>query len=304
MDRSSVVLIAFEEKENLGIRFLDAVLTDAGYQTVIIDFRRDQKEILEELLHWDPLIVGFSVVFEKHLYEFRELIHFLRREGLTCHFTVGGYFASLRPGEFYEINPEVDSIVRFEGEHTLLDLVNHLHSGEEWRKVQGIAYKENGQVICNPLRPLEPDLDQLPYHTRSEFKKFALNKKYATLMAGRGCIYNCIYCNIMEFYKQPPGPVKRIRDPVKVAEEIKFLHTHHGCSIFLIEDDDFPVRAHNYPGWIEDFCMALEDLHLSGNIMWKINCRPDEVEQEPFALMRKHGLYRVFLGIEDGTDTG
>ena len=38
--------------------------------------------------------------------------------------------------------------------------------------------------------------------------------------------------------------------------------------------------------------------------MWKINCRCDEVDQESFALMKKHGLYLVFLGIDDGTDNG
>jgi radical SAM superfamily enzyme YgiQ (UPF0313 family) len=38
--------------------------------------------------------------------------------------------------------------------------------------------------------------------------------------------------------------------------------------------------------------------------MWKINCRPDEVEEKSFALMKNNGLFLVFIGIEDGTDAG
>jgi radical SAM superfamily enzyme YgiQ (UPF0313 family) len=38
--------------------------------------------------------------------------------------------------------------------------------------------------------------------------------------------------------------------------------------------------------------------------MWKINCRPDEIDEESILLMKKNGLFLVYLGIEDGTDTG
>jgi len=43
---------------------------------------------------------------------------------------------------------------------------------------------------------------------------------------------------------------------------------------------------------------------LVGKIMWKVNCRPDEIERGIISLMKEHGLYRIYLGIEDGTDTG
>jgi radical SAM superfamily enzyme YgiQ (UPF0313 family) len=89
-----------------------------------------------------------------------------------------------------------------------------------------------------------------------------------------------------------------------VVEEIYFLYHKKGCSVFLFEDDDFPVRTVNGSDWLEKFCNELKDRNLADKIMWKINCRPDEVDYDRFALMKKHGLYLVFLGIDDGTDSG
>ena len=122
MNHNSVVFVAFEERENLGIGYMHAILSGAGYSVAIIDISKDKSEILRELLEQDPVVVGFSVIFEYHLYRFQELIEYLKKEGLQSHFTAGGHFASLRPADLFEMVPGLDSMVRFEGEHTMLDL--------------------------------------------------------------------------------------------------------------------------------------------------------------------------------------
>ncbi len=299
-----MIFIAFEEIENLGIGYLSSVLCEAGYQVKTIDFRKDKADILAELLQYDPLLIGFSVIYEEHIYNFKNLIEHLRNNGILCHFTAGGHFASLRTPDLFKIIPFLDSIVRYEGEHTLLDLVRHLHSGTDWKEVIGLSYMKNGTLVNNKLRPLETDLDVFPFPLRSELKEYAFQKKYTTLLAGRGCIHNCIFCDIREFYRQPPGPVKRIRNPEKVVEEMNVIHKENDCSVFLFQDDDFPVVNKKSTEWIERFCKAIRDKDLSGKIMWKINCRPDEIDRKSFGMMKEHGLFRVFLGIEDGTDYG
>lgn len=304
MNNNSVVFIAYEERENLGIRYMAAVLSDAGYRVEIIDFREDRAKILELLQQCYPLLVGFSIIFENHIYEFKDLIEYLRSNGIEYHFTAGGFFASLRPSDLFAIIPDLDSIVRFEGEHTLLDLVNHLRFNTDWKSVIGISFMNNEKLVNNQLRSLEPDLDKFPTPIRSEIKDYILGEKYSTLLAGRGCIRNCSFCNIPEFYRQPPGPIKRYRNPMKVVVEMEYLHKKHDCSVFLFQDDDFPVITNKNSEWIHCFCETLRDVGLSGKIMWKINCRPDEVDPENFKMMKQHGLFRVFLGIEDGTDSG
>jgi len=304
MNSKTVVFIAFQERENLGVGYMHAILSGAGYDVNIIDVRKEKAEILKELQKLDPLLVGFSVIFENYIYKFQELVEYLRDHGIQSHFTAGGHFASLRPAELMEIAPKLDSMVRFEGEYTLLDLVNHLQQGKDWKKISGISYNNNGTLVNNELRPLEPDLDSFPVPFRKEFKEYALGTKYATLLAGRGCVYHCAFCDIREFYGQPPGPVKRIRKPEKVVEEMAYLYKEYGCSVFLFQDDDFPVKVNRTSDWVLEFCNSLKENQLDKKILWKINCRPDEVDLKLFELMKEHGLFQVYLGIEDGTEAG
>src|SRR5258708_12845501 len=87
----------------------------------------------------------------------------LLENGITCHFTMGGHFPSLSYQETFEFIPEIDSVVRFEGEDTLLELVDLVAAKREWRTVQGIAFRRNGATINNPPRRLIEHLDKLPY---------------------------------------------------------------------------------------------------------------------------------------------
>jgi anaerobic magnesium-protoporphyrin IX monomethyl ester cyclase len=264
MNIKSVVFVAFQQRENLGIGYMHAILSEAGYDVSIIEFRKDKAAIWNELSEMDPLVVGFSVIFEYHIYEFQELISYLRDNGIRSHFTAGGHFASLRPADLFGLMPALDSIVRFEGEHSILDLVNRLYQGKDWKELQGISFRSNGEQIDNPLRALEPDLDSFPFPFRPEIKEYVLERNYATILAGRGCIYNCSFCDIREFYGQAPGPVKRIRNPSKVVEEMEFLYKERDCSVFLFQDDDFPVRTRRTSNWADEFCQSLRDRNLVG----------------------------------------
>jgi len=299
-----VALVAFEEFDNLGVRYLASVLYEKGYCPVIIDFREGKEKILQTIKKLKPLLVGFSVIFQYRIYEFKELIDYLRKSGITSHFSAGGQYASMKYEELFDIIPSFDSIVRFEGEYTFLELVNKIHIGEEWRKIKGIAYKENGKVIANPLRPAERDLDRFPFPMRSSLEEFAFGKKFANLIASRGCVNNCSFCNNTEYIRQSSLPFKRVRNPENVVDEMEFLYNKKDCSVFLFDDDDFPIKNSRGSDWIEKFCAELKRRKLDGKIMWKINCRPDQIDYDTFALMKSHGLFLVFVGIDDGTDSG
>jgi len=299
-----VILIVFGDYSNLGVGYLSAVLNQAGVQTRMIDFRLRNEEILEDLKKSNPLVVGFSVIYEGYIDEFAKLVKLLRSEGISCHFTAGGHFASLRPQELFSLIPGIDSIIRFEGEYTLLELVSCLSSDKDWKSIRSIAYKENHRIIETPLRPLERDLDRLPFPLRPLLREYAYGKKYVTIIAGRGCINNCSYCNAKEFYRTPSGPTKRTRSPEMVVREMEYLYRDKGCSVYLFHDDDFPVKVRGENEWIKSFCNELVKLGLHDKIIWKISCRPDEIDADILELMKQHGLFLVFIGLEDGTDEG
>ncbi|MBN2666760.1 MAG: B12-binding domain-containing radical SAM protein [Bacteroidales bacterium] len=299
-----VLIVAFGEDENLGVGYLMSALKEAGIETGMIDFRHNNEEILADISRQNPIVVGFSLIFEVYIDEFAQLIRFLRQNGINCHFTAGGYYASLHSEDLFGLMPGLDSIVRFEGEYTLPELVNCLRTNTDWRSIRNLAFRDNSRIIMTTLRSLETDLDNFPFPVRRKPAEYAMGKKYTAILAGRGCIYDCAFCNTREFYRQGGGPLKRIRKPELVVSEMFQMYTEQRCSVFLFQDDDFPVRKPGGDTWVKSFCTELKRKGLAGNVIWKINCRPDEIDRDTFRLMKQHGLFLVFIGLEDGTDEG
>ena len=244
------------------------------------------------------------MIFHNYIERFAGLIDYLRTNGISCHITAGGHYATLQSEKLLNLIPGLDSIVRFEGEYPVVELAGCLTRGEDWKSVKNLAFRNGDGIIKNPALPLEKELDIFPFPLRNFFREYAFGRRFTAILAGRGCAYNCTFCNTREFYLQAGGPVKRIRKPEAVVSEMEYLYKKKTCSVFIFQDDDFPVKVAGKTVWIQRFCDELTRKNLTGKILWKINCRPDEIDEESFSMMKRHGLFLVFLGIEDGTDSG
>jgi anaerobic magnesium-protoporphyrin IX monomethyl ester cyclase len=299
-----IVLIGFQRHSNLGIGYLASTLRQHGYRVEVYDFEADRQLILDAITQLDPIVVGFSLIFQSYVLHFRSLMQYLRLNGVTCHFTMGGHFPSLSYERTLSLLPELDTVVRFEGEITLLELVDLLTAGRDWHNIAGIAYRSPAGVTATELRALVHDLDHLPYPERI-FRKNAVLGRHATpLLASRGCARTCSFCSIHMFYRTAPGKVVRTRKPAEVAREMRFLLDEHAISIFLFQDDDFPLFGPAWQRWTREFLGELHRQALPGRAVWKINCRADAVEPELFREMRQAGLYMVYMGLESGTEEG
>lgn len=299
-----VLLIGFLNQGNLGLGYLASTLRQAGYRVVILDIEQDVAAVCQAAHVLSPLLIGFSLIFQFYLPRFAALAERLRNKGQTCHFTVGGHFPSLNPSLTLEHIPQLDSVVRFEGEQTLLELVNRLDRQQAWYDVDGIAYRQEGEIRMNPLRPLLADLDSLPYPEREYAPETILGQRAMPLIASRGCARTCSFCSIHTFYRQAPGKVVRTRQPVHVVEEMQHLHQTRGINIFLFQDDDFPLYGKAWQRWARQFVAELWRSGLAGRIAWKINCRADAVDSDLFTEMRAAGLYLVYMGLESGSEHG
>lgn len=161
-----VLLIGFQHQGNLGLGYLAATLKLHGYSVVTCDVESEPEEIVKTAIGLDPIIIGFSLIFQFYIPQYRRLICLLREAGINSHFTMGGHFSSLSYRRNLELLPELDSVVRFEGEMTLLELADRIGTGQEWRTVQGIAYRDGDRFHATAMRPLVDDLDRLPYPDR------------------------------------------------------------------------------------------------------------------------------------------
>ncbi len=301
----TIVLVGFQDQGNLGIGYLAAVLRQRGHRVEVADFRSDPEALLRSIRAANPILVGFSVIFQYFLPDFAKLAQHLRDGGIDCHFTAGGHYPSLCHDETLQAMPQLDSVVRFEGEFTLLELVECLAAGRPWSEIQGLAYcHEDGRIQATELRPAIRDLDELPYPYRYFEPEQVLGRRTEPILASRGCARTCSFCSIHTFYRAVPGKIVRTRRPSKIVEEMKFVHETRGITVFLFQDDDFPMWGKVGRRWVTELADEIHRQGLAEKVIWKISCRVDYVEAELFSRLRDAGLYLVYMGLESGNEEG
>lgn len=302
---AGVVLIGFQRQGNLGLGYLASALESVGYRVWVVDIEDPPDAILDVVRRADPVVVGFSLIFQFYVRRFEALARHLREGGVGCHFTMGGHFPSLSPAETLVLVPQLDSVVRFEGELTLLELVDRISLGRDWREVDGLAYvDDDGRVVETAPRTLLEDLDELPWPHPTVQTRGILGRPVAQMIASRGCARTCSFCSIHMFYRTAPGKIVRVRRPEEVAREMRFLHEQRGASVILFQDDDFPIFGPKWHRWTRELLAQIDRQDLIGRVLWKVNCRADAVDRDLLAEMRDAGLYFVYMGLESGSDEG
>ncbi len=296
-----VLLVGFLEQGNLGLGYLTATLRAFGYRVLIADVTASPDDLLRLAQKEKPLLIGYSLIFQFYIRRYRQSIRALRAAGIPCHITMGGHFPSLNPDAALREVPEMDSVSQYEGELTLLELADALSTGGDWRQIGGIVHRDAaGQTTCTAPRHLLHDLDDLPWPSRDYTFDRILGLPAMPLLASRGCARTCSFCSIHTFYRTAPGKVVRLRSPEAVVEEMAWAHHDLGVSIFLFQDDDFPIFGPNWKKWARRLLAEMHRAGLPGKIAWKINCRADAVDPELLAEMKAAGLYLVYMGLESG----
>ena len=238
--RADVILIGYERQENLGLRAIIAYLEAHNIRAVLIPFfPGNDAPVLAAVRHYNPRIVGFSLIFQYTLNEFGQLMRTLRSGGIAAHFTAGGHFPSLRPEETLRMIPELDSIIRFEGETTLVELIERLDDREAWGGIRGLSFRLEDEIVMTELRPPIADLDELPLLARDEPQALSGDIKVAAMLASRGCLFNCSFCSIRQFYGALKGSLRRARSARSVVNEMLGLYNNRHVRFFSFQDDDF-----------------------------------------------------------------
>lgn len=299
-----VLLLGFEGQENLGLRSVAAYLIREGVRVRIEPLQeRTRDEILARVRCLAPRIVGFSLIFQRMLDDFTRLIGYLREHGVDCHFTIGGHYPTFEYRQMLESIPGLDTVVRHEGEETLLELYRSLDEPGSWPQIKGLAFRRKGEVRATPERPLIADLDNLPFPLREPEGATHRGIGIRSIAGSRGCHYDCTFCSIHEFYRRSPGPRRRSRSPESLVREMKTLYDC-GVRIFIMQDDDMSMQSAQNRQWVGRFLEELEANCLHDKIIWRVSCRIDDVDERLMRRMQVAGLVGVYLGIESGTASG
>jgi len=286
--------------EHLGIASLKAYLVYRGFSADILDMAIEHLGIAEcsaRIIDISPKVVGISLLDASKTTGMK-LIQHLRINGFKGKIIVGGYFATFSSSELLRDYPEIDFVVRGEGELTLEELLSKVINDHDIKlsEIQGLSYRGAHQIIENPSRPLIKDLDILPPVDRKYAGQILQSGAQLRLYASRGCWGRCTFCDIIGMYGQSPGKVWRRRSVKNLVDEIQFLVQKFRSTYFIFNDDQFLVKGKKALELVEAFATELERRQLK--IKFELMCRADTIKKVVVQRLKSVGLQRVFLGLE------
>ena len=300
-----MLLIGFQDQDNLGLRYLMSAVNASGHQASIMTYGSDPEAILKRIDREKPDVIGFSLIFQYMAPDFGRVIGALRDAGVKEHFTMGGHYASFEPAEILKRTAGLDSVVRFDGEITLVKILHCLATGSDWRTLPGIAFRTSeGEIVMPALAHVVEDLDLLPPPDRRSIDYEGHPMPTASILGSRGCPWDCSFCSIRPFYEEQGGPLRRLRTPQAVVDEMLDLHRNRKVPIFLFQDDDFLAGGKNAKRWAMEIADLIAAAGLSGKIAFKISCRSDEIQEDLLQRLIAGGLTHVYMGVESGDEEG
>ena len=274
-----------------------------GFRTV------NHEDVYEDVVHWVEehagektlLVFMTSLMFSAFGHDlpdtFDKVADLKKVFGFPTAFV--GVHATLNPEEVIHL-PGIDFVCRGEMEEALVELCDALDAGQSTRAIANFWVKENGTVHQNALRPLVPDLNQLPFPARDLLPPSRMANErdgILTVVASRGCPMQCNFCSnsvIREIYRGG-GRYFRIKTVDYLLEEIRAaLRAHPETRAVFFQDDVFGLT----PEWIQDLLARYPE---EVGLPWGCNLLVRQVEPRFVEALREAGCRQVQVGIESGS---
>jgi anaerobic magnesium-protoporphyrin IX monomethyl ester cyclase len=281
------------------VAYLAGALKAAGYTSLrfvdAMTHHLSDDEVRRILQEEKPDLIGCTAITPA-IYKAEQLLKLAKEVHPQAVTVLGGIHGTFMYRQVLTEAPWIDAVVRGEGEAILVNLVRAIDEGR-WpaarASLRGIAYAEDGKIIATPAEPSIKDLDAIaPDWSVLEWDKYIyipMNTRVAIPNFARGCPFTCSFCSQWKFWRD-----YRVRDPVKVVDEIETLVREHGVGFFILADEEPTIHKKKFV----QFCEELERRKLP--VLWGINTRVTDIlrDEELLPMYRRAGLIHVSLGTE------
>ncbi|MBF0541770.1 MAG: radical SAM protein [Nitrospirae bacterium] len=277
-------------------------LEDAGHEVKIIDacaYEYGLIETLEIVIDFQPDLVIIDTSTASIYNDV--MVGASIKERLTdCYIALMGTHPSALPEETLLLNTTIDAVIVGEADRTVVELAEKLYD-KSFKDIEGLAYRENGQIVINKRREAITDLDLLPFVSKAYHKHLDINKYFfaasdypeVQIITARGCVARCTFC----VYPQTiHGTGYRMRSSINVADEFEWIVTNMPQVRQIgIEDDTFTGDQRR----VIDICNEI--IRRKIKIKWYCNVRVN-LSLETMEWMKRAGCVLITVGYESADD--
>ncbi|MFZ2961435.1 MAG: radical SAM protein [Candidatus Ozemobacteraceae bacterium] len=263
----------------------------ASYIRGINDLRHPTWDLLRQLVRDEkPDFIGITAMTTKFGSAVRTA-QVCREVVPNAPIIVGGAHASTMPGLTMQV-PEVDYVIRGEGDETLPNLLKALRDKQDVATIRGVSFRRNGVVIHNPDAIFVKDLDSLPLPDRGALMhpESYSSEDMGVMLTSRGCPFQCSYCFHMWERRV------RYRSVKSIMEEIRQVRRDYGTPQFAFKDDSFTVKKEH----VKELCDAIKAEPYK--IGWTCTTRVDLITDEILTMMKEAGCNVISVGVESGSE--
>ncbi len=281
--------------------YLAGHLRDAGFDDVhFIDAMTNNvgdDELRDRLAALQPDVVGTTAITPS-IYKAEDVLAIARDVCPGAVRVLGGIHATFMYKQVLSEAPWIDVIVRGEGEEIFRALIRTIDEGrwpQDREKIKGLAFRDGEQIVATQAAPTVKELDAInPDWSILEWEKYIyvpLGARVAIPNMARGCPFTCSFCSQWKFWRD-----YRVRNPVKVVDEIERLVNDYGIGFFILADEEPTINRKKFI----QFCEELIARDLPDKVKWGINTRVTDIMRDKalLPLYRKAGLVHVSLGTE------
>jgi len=281
------------------VAYLTGALRQAGYDDIrFIDAMTNhiEDDALEDLLRDERPDLVLCTAITPAIYQAERTLGISKSIHPEVPTVLGGIHATFMYRQVLSEAPQVDYVVRGEGEEILVNFVRAFEAGTleaDRRSIRGLAFREGDEIVATPAHPPIEDLDGLaPDWSILEWEKYTyipLDCKVAIPNFARGCPFTCSFCSQWKFWR-----TYRTRSPKNFVDEIEALVRDHDIGFFILADEEPTIHRQKFI----DLCQELIDRELG--IHWGINTRVTDIlrDEELLPFYREAGLVHVSLGTE------
>jgi len=290
------------------LEYIKFYIMDNGYDAEIVDcsyYGSGFEEVITKFKEDEKPIIGLTSYTRDRFYAY-DLTRKIRLEIPDSCIVVGGRHFSCLADETLKNLPEVDIVVRGEGEITFKEICDSVYNNKSLHDIEGISFREEDRVVHNPERPLGRNLDLFRSFDRKHLpdpeKHFLAGKSSSkvgrvgkenksdevfTIMASRGCPNNCVFCSLT-------SEKVRFRSVDNVLDEIEEKIEVTGIRYVSFIDSSLTIVK----SYVRELCGKI--IKRKMNIEWTCYSRVD-LDIELLKLMKKAGLVGIEIALESGS---